>query len=578
MRKFEDFYYNGEATDEEAAIRELIEARRLAVDTETISLKDRTCIGIGSGTANSQWYYPTYPSNSKWGSLLGSVLAPANQSRKLYHNFKYDYPVLRATLGPIDDKEIEDSYLIALQMGMSSGLEYIGKGLLGFSDMFSISDLFAETGKGDKATMLDVPEHRVALKCMNDVKATYHAFDYLYPKMNAQELDCYNVDMKLLPIFHKMEAKGLKLDKDQVNSWATEYIVKIMTRAQSMEKAFGFSPGSPLQVGRYLESIGCRLPRNRNTGGITTDEDALIDLDHPIGYQVLDYRGDVKIYGTYIKPWLEEERGYTHFRGDLSTSRLASSGLEGVNCGHVCSNFQNIPPDMRAIFSPDGDEFVWMDFSQIEMRVFSYLSQDSVMNDAYANGRDIHYETQSAVWPGSDRNNQSLRLASKTGNFSMIFDAKLNTVYRSLKAAAYKFNTPLTLTKADVARMMAGWKNTYSGGAAWMGEQQRKQEPYAYSIFGNKMRLPEAHTPFEYEHRNKCRINYPVQGSAAGIIKRAMILVDEQATKEMDMRLQVHDELVFDGGFDRGVLDDLGLDRISAVYTPFEVDRGGKWK
>lgn len=567
-------YYLGPLEEESEIIESLRQSRVLSIDTETISLKDRTCIGIGLCSGEHRWYFPMFPEENKWKELLGSKLTDGSV-RQYYHNYKYDRPVLEQAIGKIAGN-VEDSYLLAHNMGIPAGLEAIGKNMLGFTDMFSIQDLLKATGKRN-ANMLDVPEDQVALKCMNDVRATWYAWEKLSEKASAEEWSFYQTDMKLLKLFEKMEAKGLGLNQPLVNQLFTEYANKVADTLIFCQQQLGFEPGSPQQVGNYLTNQGCRLPRNPSGKGVSTDEDALIQLGHPIGDIVLDYRSDRKLLSTYITPWLEQIRCFYHFRGDLSTGRLASGGLEGINCGHVCRNIQNVPPDMRAIFVPDSGMFTWLDYSQIELRIFAHLSQDPEMVSTYKANGDIHFETQQGIWPSSSKDNQSLRLAAKTANFTMVFDGTANTLHKSIKGNAYKFKTPVNLSRYDVNNIIDKWKKKYNTGFRWMQLQQQKTEPYAETMFGRKMKLPDAGSEWEYKHQGKCRINYPVQGTAADIIKSAMILCDEA---DLDMRIQVHDELVFDGSVD-DTFRSLAFDSIGSAFglhTPFEVKQGAVWK
>src|SRR3990167_1110934 len=136
-------YYLGPLEKEEEIIEELKQSRVLSIDTETISLKNRTCIGIGLCSGKHRWYFPMFPQENKWKGLLSNLLATGNV-RLYYHNYKYDSPVLKQTLGKVDCINIEDSYLLAHNMGMQSGLEHLGKTLLGYDDRFSIQNLLQE--------------------------------------------------------------------------------------------------------------------------------------------------------------------------------------------------------------------------------------------------------------------------------------------------------------------------------------------------------------------------------------------------------------------------------------------------
>lgn len=536
--------YLGSLEKQEDVEAELSNHSIFSCDTETISLKNRTCIGIGLCSGEHRWYFPfDIETGNRHADTISKILTDPTVT-KLYHNVNYDYSVLEEALGiQIDWYGIEDSYLLAKNMGIEAGLEAIGTNMLGYTDMFSIQDLFTETGL-KSSTMLDVPLERVALKCLNDVRATYYGFDHLYNKASANELENYKVDMDLLPVLRQMERKGLGLNKPKLYEMQDQHFRSWMHK-QQVCKELGFNPGSNQQVALYLAQQGCMLPMTRSKKNLSVDEDVLLGVDHPVAKLVLDYRHEQKLLSTYLDPWIGEERAGYHFRSDLSTGRLASYDR----------NIQNVPPNMRSIFAPDSGTFTWFDYSQIELRVFAYLAHDEVMLEAYKTNADIHNITLTEL-------GLSDRLLAKTFNFAMIYFAKAGTLAAHTK-----------LPYDQCARFRKRWLDTYRGGYQYMLARSQDTKDYAETYFGRKMALPRGDSSYEVEHRNKCRINYPVQGTAADIIKRAML-----RCKDLDMRVQVHDELVFDGSIPDTDLAMLDLSSIASdIHTPYEVRRGEVW-
>ena len=523
----------------------------VAVDTETVSLKNNQPVGIGVQISDEdRYYFRVFPEPSEYLGLVIAMLEDKDRT-KIYHNAKFDLEVLESICNP-EDISIEDTYLMVRCMGLPAGLQFIGENLLGFNNLFSIQDLIEQCQEiGIKRpTMLDVGWEGLAQKCMNDVLCTWEGYKWLQEHMDIRMKECYEVDRQLIHLLRDMEKKGLGLNQDLL--WGKHQ--ELTYKCESFELTcydLGFNPGSNQQVGMYLAQAGIVLPLTRSKKSLSVDEETLEGVDHPIADQVLQYRKSKKLLSTYIDPWLGESRATTKFRGDLSTGRLASYDR----------NLQNIPPDMRIIFVPDNGIFTWIDYSQIEMRLFAYLSGDQNMLWAYAQNEDIHYITQSTLWPGSSKDDENKRTIAKTFNFAMIYLAKAGTL------AAH---TKLPYQTANRYRNL--WLSLYPQGHQWMLEQTELEEPYSTTMFGRRMRLPDEE--INPVHVQKCRINYPIQGTAADIIKRAMLRLYELG----DMRLQVHDELVFDGNVQRGIFDRARIeDILEGLKLPFGYKQGRIW-
>ena len=546
----------------------------IAIDTETVSLKDRTCIGIGIYLNSDEgMYVQVLPETSP---ILPQVMALCADTRitKIYHNGMYDLGVLtdlaRHTGLPEPDYfNIEDTSIMAQVQGQwSNTLQELGTFDLGFTDMFSISDLLKKasevTGK-KKPSMLDVPWQDTALKCLNDCRATFNLYSYLNSKWHSEgEKDCYDVDRKLIPILHMMEDRGLALINDKIEQY-WEIFAREKLFYEDICQQWGFNPGSPQQVGYVLASKGNILPFSKNKRQLVTSEEVLSDLPDGLAHMILAYRKVTKLLSTYVVPFRGADRAYTHFRIDLATGRLASGRVESHK--HVCRNQQNIPPDMRDIFAPDDevDGFTNSDFSQLEMRVFAEQCKDPTMIQAYKDNKDIHAITHSAVFPGHpwqyyiNKDNESERTVAKTANFSLIFDAQSYTLSK---------HTKLPVSWWDDAK--AKWFATYPGARDYINERKSDDRDYAVTDFGRRMRLPNV---FEYpeDHINKCRVNYPTQGTAADIVKRAMLQLGET-----DLRLQVHDEYLLNGRYD--LERDTFAKIHPEIYTPMDVKHGRVWK
>ena len=568
-----DFIYRG--PDPDNAIARLTRASILAVDTETVSLNDYSCIGIGVYWGDSEGaYFPVLPDMSEHIPLVMWKLSDPSVT-KIYHNGNgFDLEVLeqlaREEGFSSPDDRIEDTSIMAQVHGLPAALQRIGEDWLGATDLFSISDLFKDYSCKD---MLEVPQSHTADKCLNDCRTTWQLWHYLRARISVQQRECYEVDRDLIPILRTMQAKGIRL-RDELLLNHQERLQRQVLQAKRECEIEGFNPASGLQGGYVLAARGNILPFTRSKRQLRTDEEALEELDDPLAQVILDYRGSAKLLSTYVKPWIGKDRAYTHYRLDLATGRLASGRLNSWDT--INRNFQNIPPSMREVFRPDSGIWSWFDYSQIELRVLAQIADDKVLKDAYTHNKDVHRITADNTGiPDRDR--------AKTFNFAMVYGASDRIISR---------RTKIPLDRVKPAR--AEWLNLYSGIARYMRKQQDNHGDTVDSLFGRRMRLPEPRedatiNPRAFEsHVQKCAINYPIQGTAADIIKRAMIYIDRNY--DWDQRIQVHDELVFDGDIDLPVLEKTKepgseLNKLHPLAnmhpdlcTPFETKKGLVWK
>ena len=523
----------------------------VSVDTETVSLKNRACIGIGLGIGDNEGIYlQVLPSRSPYIPAVMELLSSPSIT-KIFHNALFDIGVLNSLAEqerlPIPSlKNIHDTSIMAQVSGYPTTLQILGEDLLHYQDMFSIQQLLAEH---TAINMLEVPYPKVALKCLNDVRATWNLYHYLSNWPNRMVRECYEVDKDLIPVIREMEPKGLKLNQTRLREHEEELKQEVLFYKDICEGQYGFSPGSNQQVGYILALRGNILPltKARKRKQLKTDEITLEQLTDPLAQIVLNYRKAVKLLGTYIQPWLGKDYAHTHFRIDLATGRFASFDR----------NLQNLPVKVRDIFTPDNDMFTWFDFNQIEMRIFAFISQDPVMLRVYREGKDIHWITQQALFPGSKKEDTFLRLIAKTFNYAMIFNASVLTLAR---------HTKLPLKTCEIYRKK--WLALYHVAYNWMIKTMVGEGAYTETLFGRRMLLP-LDIETSPDHVAKCRLNYPPQGTAADIIKRAILQVSNR-----DLRLQVHDELLFDGYTE--IPESIAYIHPD-IIVPFEVKRGPVW-
>lgn len=533
----------------ETVIEEAYRLGRVAVDTETVSLNNRELIGIGIWAGNKGIYAATdCPYISKILKLLAD---PA--ITKVYYNCMFDLTAMSNfawdyNFAVPDRHRIADVFakgqVQALPSGLAKLFAYVCHEIIQ-----EISDILPKN-----KTMLDLPLETVVRKCINDSRATYRldevlggagweespsswmwqppeltwrngeVWDPSCPesfKVTEGMVECYQTDLKLVPILLTMGVRGIALRADLVEKWYNSLSNEILFY-DDLFAGEGINPGSPQQVGLYLADRGNLLPINWTK--LVTDFEALGALDDPMAAAVLNRRKAVKLRSTYIVPWKNEPRATTNFRIDLATGRLASYNR----------NLQNVPVSVREIFKPDSGLWTTLDANQIEMRIFALASQDRVMLKAYETGEDIHSITQATLWPGSDLHDDAFRKPAKTFNFAMIFNAKDETL-------SLRTGLPLEVC----SRFKRLWLDRYPDARDWMAQQEAyaARWGYGWSIFGRKIRQPDIMMASQ-RHLDNTAVNYPIQGSAADYIKRCMLRL---ADIGVELVLQVHDEFLVEG-------------------------------
>lgn len=563
----------------------------ISVDTETVSLKDRRMIGFGIGLNEREAvYFPTWHT-SKYLALAWRLLA--SPCVKAFHNAPYDLHALDNYLtreeldvpdgdgfiGPVyygsrEHPLLADSSLMGRVQGLPVGsLQDMARAYLSMI-IAAISDILPA-----RQNMLDLSTETVAHKCMRDCLATIrlhsklgggawwepdgHTWSY-EPNLvegydpteptsyyvSPQMKDCYQVDIRIIPLLMRMSMRGLALRPNRVGNWYEKYSKEKLFYEDICDKEF-FNPSSPQQVGFILAQRGNWLPFTRSKKQLKTDDEVLSELSDPLAGVVLKYREVAKLLSTYLRKWLGEDRAYTHFRLDLSTSRLASYD----------DNMQNIPKPIRDVFAPDSGAWSWADYSEIEMRMIAYASQDPVMMKVYEEGGSVHADTQLTLWPDSNPDNSTVRRKAKDFNFAMSFNAKIKTLAEHSK---------LPISVCTDCREV--WIVRYKVAYNWI-QRQIEEGPsrgYAETLDGRRCKLPELGTA-PYEHIEKCAINYIPQGSAAGVVKRAMLKCDKLG---MDQALQVHDEILVDGVVE--FPEDLAH-VLPGIHTPFKASVSPIW-
>ena len=538
-------------------IRLLLKQESVAFDTETTGLDvlNETILGISfSIHANEGFYIPLNDDNrSKVLEDLKAVLE--NESiEKVGQNLKYDIHIL-ANHGVHVKGALFDTMLAhyLLEPDSRHNMDYLSESYLGYSPV-SLQSLIGKKGKNQK-TFDTIEMDKQKEYAAEDADITWQLgqfFKVLCKEQNVQQV-LQQVELPLLPVLTKMERNGVKLDEDFLKSFSEELQEEqIATRTKIFETAkTEFNLDSPKQLGEVLFDQ-MEIPykgKKTKTGQYATGEDKLLKYSHdyPIVHDILEYRQITKLRSTYVDalPKLINERtGKVHTT--FSQAVAATGRLSSVN-----PNLQNIPirtdrgKRVRKAFVPSDDQHILLaaDYSQIELRLIAELSGDEAMLSAFQDGLDIHAATASKIFNVPlEEVSREMRSNAKTVNFGIIYGV-----------SAFGLSQQTNLSRTESKEVIDSYFKTYPGIKKYMDEniEQAREKGYVTTILGRKRILRDINSrnAIVRGHAERNAINTPVQGSAADMIKLAMININkEMERRELKslMTLQVHDELVFD--------------------------------
>lgn len=550
-------------SDNENEISELVHIlahqKSFAFDTETDGTNPVSAKLVGMSFAVKEfeaWYVPI-PEAMEEAVKIVSRFAGVLENKdieKVGQNIKFDMLVLRkygiCVKGPLFDTMIAH-YLINPEL--RHGMDYLAETYLQYKPV-SIESLIGPKGK-NQLTMRDIPVEKVAEYAAEDADVTLRLKNFFKPKLeeNAVESLFYDIEMPLVYVLAEMEYTGVKLDVGALNQYSVVLTEKLQALEQEIYSLAGmeFNINSTKQVGEVLFEhlkITDEKVKKTKTGGFSTNEDTLEKLrqKHPVVEKLLDYRGIKKLLSTYVDalPKLinpDTGKVHTSFNQTVtSTGRLSSTN----------PNLQNIPVrddmgrEIRKAFIADNDGCVFFsaDYSQIELRVMAHISGDKNMIEAFSGGADIHAATAAKIYGVSDENVTSdMRRKAKTANFGIIYGISV-----------FGLAERLTIPRAEAKELIDGYFKTYPRVHEFMDESIRsaREKGYVETLFHRRRYLPDIHSNNAivrgYAERNA--INAPIQGSAADIIKVAMVRIYNRFEAEelkSKMILQVHDELNF---------------------------------
>jgi DNA polymerase-1 len=529
----------------------------LSLDTETTSTSaiDAELVGLSFAVEENQAFYIPVPANRKEAQTIVNIFKPLYEDpsiEKIGQNMKYDYEVLR-NYGVELKGKMFDTMLAhyVIQPELHHNMDYMAEIYLNYQTVH-IDELIGPRGKNQK-NMRDLSPTEVYEYAAEDADVTLKLKNVLEPLLKEKDVEdlFYNIEMPLMPVLAEMEMNGVRLDTDALKEVSKLFTSRMIEYEKHIYELAGeqFNISSPKQVGDILfdKMKIIDKPKKTKTGQYVTSEEVLQQLKSKseIVSEILDYRGLKKLLGTYVDalPKLINQRtGHIHTsfnQAITATGRLSSSD----------PNLQNIPvrgedgKEIRKCFIPEpGCLFFSADYSQIELRVMAHLSGDANMIEAFREGYDIHAATAAKIYKKEvDDVSRDERTKAKRANFGIIYGI---TVFGLAER--------LDITRDEAKQLIDGYFETFPQVREYMetSKEIARKQGYVETFFHRRRYLPDinSHNATVRGFAERNAINAPIQGSAADIIKVAMIRIFDRFKREnirSKMILQVHDELNF---------------------------------
>lgn len=534
-----------------------ITKQSLSLDTETTSTQstEAELVGLSFAVEERKAFYVPVPADREEAQTIVNIFKPLYESPtilKIGQNLKYDLEVLASygvkLAGPMFDTMIAH-YLI--QPELRHNMDFMAEAYLHYRTIH-IEELIGPKGKKQRS-MRDLPPESVYEYAAEDADITLQLKNKLEPELErigAQQL--FNeIEMPLMPVLAEMELNGVRIDTSSLAETSNILTTRMHEIEQKIYTQAGheFNIASPKQVGEVLfdKMHIVEKPKKTKTGQYVTSEEVLQTLrsKHEIVADILEHRGLKKLLGTYVDALpklINPKTGHIHTSFNqtvTATGRLSSSD----------PNLQNIPvrgedgKEIRRAFVPEpGCLFFSADYSQIELRVMAHLSGDENMIEAFREGHDIHAATAAKIYKvGMDEVTRDQRTKAKRANFGIIYGI---TVFGLAER--------LDISRDEAKQLIDGYFSSFPKVKDYMekAKDDARSKGYVETLFGRRRYLPDINsrnaTVRGFAERNA--INAPIQGTAADIIKMAMIRIHNRFKSEgirSKMILQVHDELNF---------------------------------
>lgn len=529
----------------------------VSLDTETTSIEalDAKLVGLSFSTEDFRaWYVPVSRETEKAKKIL-EIFRPVYENPKILkvgQNLKYDLTVLANygihLSGPLFDTMLAH-YLI--QPELRHNMDYLAEIYLNYKTIH-IEELIGPKGRGQK-NMGDLEPKDIYKYACEDADVTLRLMKPLAEELRKNSLEevFQNIEMPLMPVLARMERNGVVLDTETLKEVENDFTARLQTLEKDIYELAGheFTINSPRQVGEVLfgELKLSEKVKKTKIGQYSTSEEVLRDLHskHPIVQKILDYRGLKKLLSTYVEALpklINPATGHIHTsfnQAVTATGRLSSSN----------PNLQNIPVrgedgrEIRKAFIPEeGEIFFSADYSQIELRIMAHLSGDEHMIEAFNAGHDVHAATAARIFHKDIKDiSQDERRKAKTANFGIIYGI-----------SAFGLAERMDVSRTEAKELIDSYFEMYPKIKEYIAKavDTAREKGYIETEFGRRRYLPDINSRNAvvrgYAERNA--VNAPIQGTAADIIKIAMIRVQQRLDAEgckARMILQVHDELNF---------------------------------
>ena len=528
-------------------------------DTETTGLNPLTAelVGIAFSWETGKGFYIPFPENKEEAQELIEHLRPFFESEaieKIGQNLKYDIKVLHKYDIQVKGKCFDTMlahYLI--NPDMRHNMDVLSETYLNYTPV-SITELIGKKGK-NQLSMRDIPLEQQTEYAVEDADITYQLAQHFRPELaEAKTEELFEtIEIPLLHVLADMELEGINLDQEFLHSLSEDLDNDIKNLEIKIYKEADqeFNIASPKQLGEILfdKLKLVDKPKKTKTGQYSTAEDVLSYLakDHQIIRDVLEYRGLSKLKSTYVDALPEQV--------EPSTGRVHTDYMQTVAAtGRLSSNnpnLQNIPirtergRQVRKAFVPRDGNYTLLaaDYSQIELRIIAALSKETTMIEAFKNGEDIHASTASKVFNiPLEEVTREQRSNAKTVNFGIIYGV-----------SAFGLSNQTDLSRSEAKELIETYYKTYPKLRNFISEQIdfARDHGYVQTVLGRRRYLKDINGSNQVVRgaAERNAVNAPIQGSAADIIKIAMINIHKKLNKgkyKTKMLLQVHDELVFD--------------------------------
>jgi DNA polymerase-1 len=575
--------------EQELLLEWLLQQDSVCFDTETTGLDELTAelVGIAFSWKEGTGYYLPFPEDRLACETKLAYLKPFFENSKIEkvgHNLKYDIKVLQQygleVQEPIFDTMIAH-YLI--NPDMRHNMDVLAETYLGYKPQ-PISELIGKKGIY-QGSMRHVPLEKQKEYAVEDADITLQLKNHFTKELATQEVvDLFHkIELPLVRVLASMESAGIRIDVDYLNELAKQFKEETLVLEERIYEQAGerFNLASPKQLGPILfdKLKLVDKPKKTKTGQYSTAEDVLSYLakDHTIISDILEWRSIIKLSNTYIEALPQQVNPNSNRVHTIYNQAVAATGRLSSNY----PNLQNIPirtkrgRSVRKAFVPYDDDHVLLaaDYSQIELRVIASLSGDTEMQEAFTKGEDIHASTAAKVFNVSlDEVTREQRGQAKTVNFGIIYGV-----------SAFGLSNQTNLSRSESKALIDAYYETYPQLKAYMHQQVdfARENGYVETVLGRRRYLKDINSQNAVvrgaSERNA--VNAPIQGSAADIIKIAMLRIHKKLDRfSSKMLLQVHDELVFDAK--KSELDELKamikteMEQAYSLNVPLVVDVG----